>query len=82
MAVRSLPFTTGDGGSAAYGHTVPAMPELHVICQQLTLLIKDLRISREMPTYCLTDANCLSLMLRRYTLEISFELFWGKLALK
>lgn len=37
--------------AAPHARSSPAMPELHVICQQLTLLIKDLHISYEMSTY-------------------------------
>lgn len=44
--------TDMDVVNAAYA-TLPARPELHVICQQLTLFIKDLHLSREMFTYSL-----------------------------
>lgn len=51
MAVYSLPFPEGDVGRAASVPGSPAMPELHVICQQLTLLITDLHTSCEMSTH-------------------------------
>lgn len=47
-----LPSPKAKSKSAApHARSSPAMPELQVICQQLTLLIKDLHIPCEMSTY-------------------------------